>query len=190
MLDLIVKNGKVVSPDSITEEDIWIKDGKIVGRVNRDSFSKKTKKVIDAEGRYVIPGGIDTHSHIGQLPGEGNYRPQSMQENYITESQTALMGGITTALNYIFTQKSFKEVFSDYQGKNEKYSAIDLIYHGSLMNDTHLNEIEDYIKMGLKSFKIFLPYKGKEAEKLGGLSSLNDGQIIKAFELLKKHDGL
>jgi len=42
----------------------------------------------------------------------------------------------------------------------------------------------------LKSFKIFLPYKGKEAEKLGGLSSLNDGQIIKAFELLKKHDGL
>ncbi len=190
MLDLIIKNGKVVSINSISEEDIWINSGKIVGRVDRDTSQVGAKKIIDAEGRYVIPGGIDTHSHIGQLPGQGNYRPQTEKENYITESKTALYGGITTALNYIFTQKSFKKIFSKFQNKNKKYSVIDLIYHGSLMNETHLNEIKDYIDMGLKSFKIFLPYKGKEAEKLGGLSSLNDGQIIKAFEILKKYNGL
>lgn len=190
MLDLLVKNGKIVNIDGVVEGDLLIARGKVVGVTGRGEYGE-ARQVLDAEGRLVLPGAIDTHSHIGQMPGAGQLKLQTEEENFESESTSALSGGVTTAINYIFTQESLEQVFPRFRKLTEKHSLIDIKFHGALMNDLHLEHIEQYISdLGITSFKIFLPYRGAEALDLGGLSSLNDGQLFEAFSMLKKHHGL
>ena len=66
--DLVVRNGSIVSPTNIFDADIGIKEGEIV------SISKDLnigKRDIDATGKYVLPGGVDTHCHIEQISRNG-----------------------------------------------------------------------------------------------------------------------
>lgn len=189
MLDLVITNGKVVEYDGVFEEDLWIREGRIVARVKHGS-ANNAKKVIDADGRFILPGAIDTHSHIGMLPGKDQPILQTIEENIKSESLAALYGGVTTAINYIFTQDSMTKEIPRFTDLAKKYSRIDIKFHGALMNETHLSEIDKCIKMGIDSFKIFLPYKGEEALNLGGLSSLNDGQLLEAFIKLRQFGGL
>lgn len=189
MLDLVVRNGKITNAWGTTEGDVLIQDGKIVGITSRWE-ADAAKRVIDAEGRYVVPGAIDSHSHIGQMPGEGQMRLQTREENFETESASALYGGVTTGVNYIFTQESLEKVFDRFRGLAENHSLVDIKYHGALMNEEHLKNIDKYIELGINSFKIFMPYKGEEARNLGGLSSLDDGQIMYALDRLMRHGAL
>ncbi|GFN22364.1 dihydroorotase [Thermanaeromonas sp. C210] len=190
MLDLIIKNGKIVDGNNIVEGDILVAGGKVVGVTRRGEIDR-ARRVLDAEGRYVLPGAIDSHSHLGQMPGAGQPKVQGQEENFMTESSSALYGGVTSALNYIFTQESLEKVFPRFIELVKRHSLIDIKFHGALMNQVHLDNIERYIHdLGITSFKIFLPYKGAEAANLGGLSSLNDGQILEAFVKLKEYGGL
>lgn len=63
MYDLIIKNGSVISTENTVKQDIGVKDGKIqyVGKLNDDV---EAKRIINAEGKYVIPGVIDAHMHV------------------------------------------------------------------------------------------------------------------------------
>ncbi len=188
-MDLIVKNGKIVESFGIYEGDLWIKDGKVVS-IARRGTDASAEQVVDAEGRYVLPGGIDSHSHIGQMPGPGQPRLFSREEYFASESASALSGGITTAVNYIFSQESLAKVLPELKKMAQEHSNVEIKFHGALMNDLHLAELDQYVEMGVHSFKIFLPYKGEEALKLGGLSSLDDGQLIEAFTKLKRTNAL
>lgn len=185
MIDILVKNGRIVEHDSTTFGDILIKNGKVVG-ISDGKSGEKAEKEIDAQGRYVLPGAIDTHSHIGQMPGPGLRRKQTVEETFHTESLNGAFGGVTTALNYIFTQDSIVKTLVEQREIAKNHSVINMFFHGALMNDKHLDEIEKAVAAGIRSFKIFLPYKGEEALRLGGLSSLDDGQIVTAFTRLRK----
>lgn len=184
MLDALIKNCRKVEHDGVTECSIGVKDGRVAALYSLKELLPDARTVIDAQGRYVLPGAIDSHSHIGQLPGSGQPRPQTQEENFKSESLSALFGGTTTAMNYIFTQGSICRELEKHRAMAERNSAICMFFHGALMNEAHLQEIAEAVQRGVRSFKIFLPYKGEEAIKLGGLSSLNDGQLINAFELL------
>ncbi len=185
MLDLIIKNGKVVEHDGIYDVDLHIKDGKIVATAE-NSDGVEAVKTIDAKGRYVLPGAIDSHSHIGQLPGPQMAQLQTFEENFATESMSALHGGITTALNYIFSQDSMVEMHKKHRAVADEHSNINIKFHGALLNQSHVDELEQSVASGLNSFKIFLPYKGEEGLRLGGLSSLNDGQLYDAMLRMKE----
>jgi len=190
MYDLIIKNARLIFPESVREGDILVANGKIVG-ITKRGLNNDARQVLDADGRYVIPGAIDTHSHIGQMPGQGQLHFQTQEENFETESLSALYGGVTTALNYIFSQESLEKVLPIYNKLAQEHSYVNIKFHGAIMNDVHLQNIDQYInKLGIRSFKIFLPYKGEEALNLGGLSSLNDGQLVEAFSKLKMYGGL
>ncbi|MBC7342749.1 MAG: amidohydrolase family protein [Clostridia bacterium] len=185
MLDLIVRNGKIVDAGGVFEADLLISGGKVAGLTSRGEVNQ-AKRVLDADGRYIIPGAIDSHSHIGQMPGEGQLQLQSQEETFETESRAAMYGGVTTAANYIFTQESLEQVFPRFRNLAEQHSLVDIKFHGALMNQNHLDHVDRYVQdLGITSFKIFLPYKGAEAASLGGLSSLTDGQIVEAFTKLK-----
>lgn len=188
MFDLVLRNCKVVEHDGIYELDLGIRNGKIAATMIRGEQCQAARE-IDVEGRYVLPGAIDTHSHIGHLPGTNQPRPQTQEENFCSESISAVIGGTTSAMNYIFTQGSIVKAFEHHQAIAKEHAPINMFFHGSLMNDLHLSEIETAVAKGLRSFKIFLPYKGEEALRLGGLSSLNDGQLIEAFERLRDCGG-
>ena len=189
MLDLIVKNGKIVESFGTFEADLGIKDGKVVC-INRRGEPAEAETSVDAEGRYVLPGAIDSHSHIGQMPGADQPQRYTQEEYFKSESASALAGGVTTAVNYIFSQSSLTEVLPHYKRMAEAHSHVHIEFHGALMNDLHLSEVQKYVEQGVNSFKIFLPYKGEEALRLGGLSSLDDGQLLQAFTKLKQAKGL
>ena len=67
MFDVLIKNGKIVTADYISEGNIAVKDGKIAA-VLEAGVEPEAKKVIDAKGNYVFPGAIDTHAHLND-PG-------------------------------------------------------------------------------------------------------------------------
>ncbi len=185
MLDLVVKNARITNAWGVTEGDLMVDKGKIVGVALRGG-AVEAKRVVDAEGRHVVPGAIDSHSHVGQMPGDNQVHLQTQEENFETESASALYGGVTTAANYIFTQESLDKVFDRFRKMANENSCVDIKYHGALMNQAQLDKVDEYVKMGMNSFKIFMPYKGEEARNLGGLGSLDDGQIIEAFIKLKR----
>ena len=91
MFDLIIKNGKIVSTQRVYSADICIKDGKIAA-ISEPETGVTARKIIDAQGRYVFPGAIDTHAHLND-PGY-NWR-----EDYEHGTAAAGVGGVTTIID-------------------------------------------------------------------------------------------
>ncbi|MEG0721799.1 MAG: amidohydrolase family protein, partial [Lachnospiraceae bacterium] len=91
MYDLLVKNGKLVTPDRIYEADIAVKDGVYSAFLAKGS-EVEAKESIDAEGKYVFPGIIDCHAHLNE-PGF-EYR-----EDFETGSRAAAVAGCTTLID-------------------------------------------------------------------------------------------
>ena len=91
-VDLVIKNGKIVSPQCVYEgDDIAVKDGTIVA-IDRQGSFPDAKEVIDATGKYVLPGVIDGHVHFRE-PG------YEYKEDFGTGSMAAAYGGVTTVLD-------------------------------------------------------------------------------------------
>ena len=68
MYDVLIKNGRIVTADAVTEGNIAVKEGKIAAVLTAGEESEAAK-VIDAAGKYVFPGAIDTHAHLKDLSG-------------------------------------------------------------------------------------------------------------------------
>ena len=92
MVDLVIKNSKVVTHDDIILGGVAIKDGKIVA-IGFDDSLPESREVIDGKGNYLIPGGVDPHVHIRD-PG-GTHR-----ETFETGTRAAAAGGITTIIEH------------------------------------------------------------------------------------------
>ena len=91
ILDIVIKNGKIVSPERILRGSICIKDGKI-SEILSDGEERQAKQVIDASGKYVFPGFIDTHAHLNE-PG------YEWREDYEHGTAAAAAGGFTTVID-------------------------------------------------------------------------------------------
>lgn len=85
MYDVLVKNGRIVTADRVSEGNIAIRDGKIAAVLNAGE-EPEAAKVIDAKGNYVFPGAIDTHAHLND-PGWEAYpmQPASWEDVYLSE---------------------------------------------------------------------------------------------------------
>jgi len=94
--DLIIKNVRVVRPgaEKLHDSDIAVKDGMIVG-VGPELDIGAAAEVYDGQGRLAFPGVVDAHMHTGI------YSP--LQEDAVSESRAAAMGGVTSSLNYMRT---------------------------------------------------------------------------------------
>ena len=91
MYDVLVKNGRIVTADSVSEGNIAIRDGKIAAVLNAGE-EPEAAKVIDAKGNYVFPGAIDTHAHLND-PG------YEWREDYEHGTAAAALGGYTTVID-------------------------------------------------------------------------------------------
>ena len=87
MLDLIIRNGQVVTTEAVESLDIGVKDGVIVRLANR--IEEPAREEIDAAGEYVLPGMVDPHMHLSE-PGRTEW------EGYRTGTQAMAAGGITS----------------------------------------------------------------------------------------------
>jgi allantoinase len=157
--DLLIKNVRVVRPhgNAVHEGDIAIAAGKFV-KVAPGIDVTLAKSVHDGKGRLAFPGVVDAHMH------SGIYSP--LEEDAVSESKAAAMGGVTSSLNYFRTgqyylnkggpyKKFYPEVLKTAKGRFH----VDYGFHLAPMDSTHNGEVEMLIeKFGVASFKIFMFY--------------------------------
>ena len=93
-VDLIVKNGTVVTPTSEAKLDVAIDGGKFVAIAAPGTLGLEAKETYDATGKYVIPGGIDVHTHL-DLPLAGTV----VSDDFESGTRAAAWGGVTTVVD-------------------------------------------------------------------------------------------
>ncbi len=157
--DLIIGNARVVRAETRDVEhlDIGIRDGKIVA-LHETIAAAQGKSFFDAEQKLAFPGLIDAHMHTGI------YNP--LEEDAISESRAAAMGGVTSSINYMRTGQyylnkcgPYREFFPDVLKKSDGRFYVDYAYHLAPMMKEHIEEIPLLIKdFGVTSFKIFMFY--------------------------------
>jgi len=182
LLQLLILNAKIAT-DSPLLYNIGVRDGVIVSMADSTEPPVPAGEVLDAEGRWVIPGAIDTHSHINQRAFEYDHVPGlGPDDNFAVESRSALAGGCTTVLNYAqFGSPSLLAAYRAGLAAAGEQSRMNVLFHGYLMDMKHVEEIPTAVEEGVTTFKIFMPYRGEEARNLGGIASLNHAQMRDAF---------
>lgn len=149
MYDLLIKNGHVFLPDCRFDKvNIAVKDGKIVALVKDEPEAKKT---IDAEGKHVVPGAIDPHTHFGFNNPWG--------QDFKTESRSAAIGGITSVFSYYRNRKDYDETVPDLIKDGEANSMIDFGINLGIITREHFDKFPYYReKFGVRNFKLYTIY--------------------------------
>jgi dihydropyrimidinase len=155
-MSILIKGGTVVTAESETRADVLI-EGEVVTAVGKDLASLGAR-VIDASGAYVIPGGIDPHTHM-QLPFMGTVA----SEDFFTGTSAAAAGGTTTIIDFVIPnpKQSILEAYKTWRGWAEK-SASDYSLHVAITwwDDTVHEEMGVLCRdHGVNSFKHFMAYK-------------------------------
>ncbi|RJQ10364.1 MAG: hypothetical protein C4551_02720 [Bacillota bacterium] len=146
-LDLAITGGVVVLPGEGTfETDVWIKNGRVVclgSGAPRDSG-----RVLDAAGRYVLPGVVDPHVHLGLFAG--------LEEDLETETRSALLGGVTTIGCYLGGPGPHQSLLERLDKIVEEHSSVDVFPHLIIGTETQLDEMTLYAELGVTSFKFYM----------------------------------
>lgn len=156
-MSTVIKNGTVVTASDIFKADVKIDQGKVSAIGN--GLAEKGDKVIDARGKYLLPGGIDVHTHL-DMPFGGTVS----SDDFYTGHVAAAFGGTTTHLDFCIQQKgtSLKDSLKIWHGKADGKAVIDYGFHVAItdLNDKVLKEISTLPGQGVSSIKVFLAYKG------------------------------
>jgi len=170
---LVIKNGLVVTGKGIRRVDVGISNEKISAMISNIS-ADIAEEVIDASGKYILPGAIDVHVHPVYLDDVGY------------SSEVAAYGGATTLLHFAYarTGESLVEQVKKMLKEGKKTSKLDFGLHGGLFDASkQVPEIPQVMKMGVKTIKFFLAYM-----KQGWYT--DDYQLTKAMDILVKNGGM
>ncbi|MEQ8154116.1 MAG: dihydropyrimidinase [Clostridiaceae bacterium] len=171
-MDLIIKNGTIVTPTENYMADIAVKDGKIAAIGT--GFSEEGAHVVDAQGKLLLPGAIDAHTHLA-MPFGGTVSADS----YLAGTRAAACGGVTTVFDYPMQRKG-KGIIETVEARKEMCApeaCVDYAFHcciTDLNGGTILDEFKDAVDYGVTSFKCFLVYK-KEG------MMVDDGTLVKVL---------
>jgi allantoinase len=194
-LDRLIRNVLVASPnrDSVEALDIGIRDGKFVQlEANIDPLT--AREVVDGKGRLAFPGLVDAHTHVGI------YSP--LEEDAVTESKAAAMGGVTSMLTYFRTGQyylnkggSYRDFYPEVLKRSEGNYWVDYCYHLAPIASSHIDEMEYLLtEQGVSSFKIFMFYGGyglhgkasKDAQREFLMIDEEDSYDIAHFEFIMR----
>jgi dihydropyrimidinase len=173
-LDVVVRNAKVITAADTFVSDIGIRDGKIVALgLGLGSALRE----IDAGGRSVTPGGIDSHVHLDQPTGDGSV----MADDFESGTRSAACGGTTTVIPFACQQKgqSLRAAVEDYHRRADGKPLIDYAFHLIVTDPTEdvLNrELPELIAEGYTSFKIYMTYDALK---------LDDRQILETLSVAR-----
>ena len=156
-MKILIKKGNVVTAVDNYVADILIDEGKV--RTIGIDLDAQADKTIDATGKYVIPGGIDPHTHL-DFPFAGTVS----SDDFRTGTIAAAVGGTTSIVDFAVQQRghSLSEALETWHGKAEGKTAIDYGFHMIILDlpDSRLPELDDLVRQGVSSFKMFMAYLG------------------------------
>ena len=147
-LSLIIKGGMVVTGAGMDRADLGIHGEKIV-EIGPELASSRAERVIDATGKYILPGVIDVHTHPVYLDDLGG------------TSVAAAYGGVTTLVHYAYARPGMKllETLEKFQADGLAKSVLDFGMHAGLFDvENQLVDVPAAFKMGVTSFKVFMTY--------------------------------
>ncbi|MDB5538385.1 MAG: Dihydropyrimidinase [Devosia sp.] len=154
MTSKIIKNGTVVTADLTYAADVRVEDGKITEIGQNLSGGE----ILDASGCYVMPGGIDPHTHL-EMPFMGTYSTDDFESG----TRAALSGGTTMVVDFCLPNpnQSLLEALQMWDNKTSKASC-DYSFHMAITwwGEQVFNEMADVVDRGITSFKHFMAYKG------------------------------
>lgn len=180
MLDLAVVNGLVFIEGGFRKADVGIQDGKFA-LVGAPGSLPDAKRTIDAAGKYVLPGGIDTHVHYRD-PGHAE------RETFQVGTRAAAAGGCTTFFEHPISipPQYNAEILHNRLDLCKKGSCVDYCFYGAAGGEFP-EEIVPLSKEGVVAYKTFLHQapEGRDAE-FKGLTSANNAELMRALEEVKK----
>ncbi|MFT7613705.1 MAG: dihydropyrimidinase [Parvicellaceae bacterium] len=203
MSTILIRNGHIWSASDDYIGDILVSDDKVVaiGKNLKDSYSADT--IIEADGMYVMPGGIDAHTHM-ELPFMGT----QSADDFETGTLAGLHGGTTSIIDFaIQTQgSSLADCMNTWHEKAGGKAIGDYAFHCAVTdyNEKTEKEIQGLIDGGVTSFKTFMAYKGalmiddkmmlgliKKVKSAGGIVSVHceNGDLIESLVDQFKKDG-
>jgi dihydropyrimidinase len=156
----LITNGLVVTADGSYPADVLV-DGETIALLGADlaGIGVSADQTIDATGKYVVPGGIDAHTHM-ELPFGGTFA----KDTFETGSKAAAHGGTTTILDFAPQTKgrSLHEGLDAWLAKAEGHTAIDYGFHMMVsdVTDATLAEMDQLVAEGVPEFKLFSAYPG------------------------------
>jgi len=154
---LLIRGGTVVNADRAERTDVLCRDGQIVA-VGNDLGAQVGATVIDASGQYVMPGGIDPHTHM-QLPFMGTVT----MDDFYSGTAAGLAGGTTTIIDFVIPdpKEPLMDAYRKWRGWAEK-AASDYIFHVAVTwwdESVHRDMGTLVREEGVNSFKHFMAYK-------------------------------
>jgi dihydropyrimidinase len=170
-----IKGGTVVTAVDTYKADLAIIDGKIAAIFDGASASPTMSfdTVIDATGRYVMPGGIDAHTHL-DMPFGGT----TSSDDFESGTLAAAHGGTTSLVDFAIQAKgtSLRSGLDAWHAKAEGKAAIDYGFHMIMtdVNDATCAEMQKVVDEGVTSFKMFMAYPG--------VLFVDDGQIFRGMQ--------
>jgi dihydropyrimidinase len=178
----LITNGTIVTATGSTVADVLIEDETIAaigdGLTDRGMTADET---IDASGKYVIPGGIDVHTHM-ELPFGGTFA----KDTFETGTRAAAFGGTTTIVDFAVQSrgKSLREGLDAWHAKAEGNAVADYGFHMIMsdVNDDTLAEMDGLVTEGVPDFKLFTAYPG--------VFYSDDGAIFRAMQRTASNGGL
>lgn len=175
-LDLVIKNGTVISAANSFLADIGVLDGKIV--LIGDKLS--ARRSIDATGKYVIPGAVDPHVHL-QMP-QGAF---TSSDDFRSGTIAAACGGTTSIIDFVEPEENetLLNALAARQAQADEKSVIDYGLHMTLTNaeEATLAQIPSVIQAGVSSFKAYTIYEG---------FSLEDDELLRALQATRESGGM
>src|ERR1700755_84064 len=156
--DTIIRGGTVVTAADTFACDVGIRDGRIAA-LGHDLGD--AAEIIDATGRLVLPGGIDSHVHFAQPSGDGIV----MADGFATGTRSAAFGGNTTVLPFCLQEKgqTLREALRRYHSLAEGECHVDVSFHLIVTDPTeHVlgQELPALVEDGYTSLKVFMTYEG------------------------------
>ncbi len=172
--DLIIANGTVATADWVRQCDIAVSDGRIAAIGTELGTADRQ---IDATGRIVMPGGIDSHVHISQPSGDGIV----MADDFASGTRSAICGGTTTVLPFALQQRgeSLREVVKAYHAQADGNCHADVSFHLIVTDPTPQvlgQELPALVADGYTSFKVFMTYENLR---------LNDREILDTLDVAR-----
>lgn len=158
----LVRGGLVITAAEETHADVLIEDGRIAALAAHGSAAAEAwtaDRTIDATGKYVVPGGVDAHTHM-EMPFGGTFASDTFE----TGTRAAAWGGTTTIIDFAIQSKggSLGEGLDTWHGKADGKCAVDYGFHMIMsdVNESSLREMDRLVSGGVSSFKLFTAYPG------------------------------
>jgi dihydropyrimidinase len=179
-MNTLIRNGKVVTAHQTVMADVLI-EGEKIKEVRAGIAENTAEKVIDAAGMYVLPGGIDCHTHL-DMPFGGT----TSADDFETGTRAAAIGGTTSIVDFAIQARGTKmrDALDIWLKKAEGKACIDYGLHMIVtdLGTSGLEDMDEMVNEGVASFKLFMAYPN--------VLMVDDATIFKALSRTAKNGAL